>query len=96
MPMTVSYHSVLSQDFITSNGVLVDGSKSGQVAVFRNPRKKDAVEALVISNAGGLQNQLFYLAQDSASLTGWSLTPVLGTADNPVFANEVFLPNLQI
>lgn len=89
IPTTVTFNSVLSQDFITSNGVLVDSSKAGQVAVFRNVNKAHAVEALVLSDAGGEAGQIFYLAHDPKSLTGWSFTPVLDAGGNKLLAREV-------
>lgn len=85
----ITYSSVLSQDFITSSGVVVDTTKTGQVGVFRNPRKSGAIEALVISGQGGTPGQVFYLAQDSSSLTGWVLTPLVDGAGNHQFATEV-------
>ncbi len=85
----LTYSSVLSQDFVTSNGIVIDTKKTGQVAVFRNPRKANAIEALVISDQGGKAQQLFYLAQDSTTLTGWSLTPLVDSGGNPQFAVEV-------
>ncbi|MCA9634592.1 MAG: hypothetical protein KC420_00970 [Myxococcales bacterium] len=83
-PSTVTYDSVLSQDFITSNGVIVDASKSGQVAVFRNPHKGDAVEALVL-----IKTQIFYLAHDPTSRTGWSLGALRDSSGKDLFATEI-------
>ena len=73
----ISCKSVLSEDFITSDGVIVDGTAPGQVGVFRNLKKLRAVEALVVSKISGQAGQLFYLSHESASLTGWALKPLM-------------------
>lgn len=83
-PTTITYDSVLSQDFVTSDQVIVDGSRAGQVAVFRNPHKGGAVEALVVTR----DSELWYLAHDPGSLTGWSLTRPFGDS-NPTYVFEV-------
>lgn len=88
-PSSIVCNSELTQDFITSDGVLVDGSKTGQVAVFRNPNKGGAVEALVISNALGAAHQLFYLSSDPTSRTGWNLIALTDSGGNALFATEV-------
>lgn len=74
-PGSISYNSILSEDFVTSNNILVDPTTEGQVGPFRNP-SNGAIEALVISNSLGTTQQLLYLAQQPNSITGWSLTPV--------------------
>lgn len=75
-PGVITYKTVLGQDFVTSDGVLVDTQLDGQVGVFRNPTKLNAVEALVISSYDGAKQQLFYLSR-ARSVTGWTMTPVL-------------------
>jgi hypothetical protein len=87
-PGSISYNSVLAEDFITSDGVLVAAQAPGQVGVFRNPGT-DAVEALVIARSGNISQQLMYLAQDPTSLTGWSLAPVKTAIDYFVTASQV-------
>lgn len=87
--LTISRDSVLSHDFITSDGVLVDPGQTGQVAVFRNPHKGGAAEALVISSQLGHRNQLLYLARDTTSLTGWRLIPITDRNGGNIFALEV-------
>lgn len=76
IPGTITYKTVLGQDFVTSDGVLVDTQLAGQVGSFRNPHKRNAVEALVLSNYNGTRQQLFYLSR-ARSVTGWTITPVL-------------------
>jgi len=85
----LTYTSVLSQDFVTSSGVVVDTARPGQVGVFRNPTKNGAIEALVISDQAGQANQIFYLAQTAGSLTGWTLTPLVDGGGQPKFATEI-------
>ncbi len=87
IPGKISYKSVLAQDFVTSDGVVVDRAKKGQVGVFRNPDKRNAVEALVLSNYGGTQGQLFYLAR-ARTVTGWAMKPVL-KGGSPITATQV-------
>jgi hypothetical protein len=87
VPGSISYKSVLAQDFVTSDGVLVDRTQRGQVGVFRNPSKRSAVEALVLSNYGGVPQQLFYLARER-TVTGWSMKPLLN-GGSPITASQV-------
>ena len=76
LPGSLTYKTVLGQDFVTSDGVLIDTQLAGQVGSFRNPHKLNAVEALVLSNYNGTKQQLCFLSR-ARSATGWTLTPVL-------------------
>jgi hypothetical protein len=83
--LNLNIQSVLGEDFITSDEVIVDNTKAGQVAVFRNPAKNGAVEALVLTT----ESQLEYLSHDSTSLTGWTLVPLSNASGQPIIASEV-------
>ena len=78
---TVTVTSQLSQDFVTSDQVVVDGGSTNQVAVFRNAAKGAAVEALVITETGA-GAALSYLCQTADSTTGWNLVALEDAGGN--------------
>lgn len=92
VPGSITYKTVLGQDFVTSDGVLVDTQLAGQVGTFRNPHKQNAVEALVVSSYSGVKQQLFYLSR-ARSVTGWTLTPVVANGKNITAKSVVALVN---
>ena len=66
--------AVLSQDFISSNNVMVTAERA-QIAPFCNPYKGGLPEAAVLLPEGNTGN-LMYLQQDSTEPNGWSLLPL--------------------
>lgn len=77
-PYPVAVTSVLSQDQIASDGVLIDDATSpNAVATFRNPTKGGASEAFAIVEIAGV-TQVVYVSRDSSQSTGWSVAPLPG------------------
>lgn len=77
-PYPVSATSVLSQDQIASDGVLIhDATSPNAVATFRNPTKGGASESFAIVEIDNV-TQVVYVSRDSSQSTGWSVAPLPG------------------
>ncbi|MEU1493950.1 hypothetical protein ABZ456_27320 [Streptomyces sp. NPDC005776] len=93
MPFSAQVSSVLIQDAINTNTVVVGldqdlpQSAAPWVGTFCNPFKNGLAEAFVITDTAsdGTSNNgtyaLNYLAQDPTAVHGWTLTPIPGIPD---------------
>lgn len=77
-PFPVSATSVLSQDQLASDGVLIhDATSPNAVATFRNPTKGGASESFAIVEIADV-TQVVYVSRDSSQSTGWAVAPLPG------------------
>ncbi|EHN09745.1 hypothetical protein PAI11_34230 [Patulibacter medicamentivorans] len=77
-PFPVAVTSVLAQNQIATDHVLVDLDADGPVATFTNPLKGGAPEAFAVVDLASGGEQVVYVAQDSAQQSGWSVGPLPG------------------
>ncbi|MFA4928955.1 MAG: hypothetical protein WC558_10585 [Patulibacter sp.] len=88
-PFPVALSSVLSQDQIASDAVLInDANSPNAVATFRNPTKGGAPEAFAIVEINNA-TQVVYVSRDSSQSTGWSVDPLPGGPNGIWPANSV-------
>ena len=87
LPLSASVNSILSQDYVASDGVGVDlTSPAAQVAPFCNPAKGGVAEAFLIGPVANSETPVQYLCHDPTQATGWSVTTPFTASGTEVVA----------